>query len=235
MKKVVPFTGVILTLMLFLVSCSVEKANKIISEPTNKTVEKSSSYPKISINSPVTLSNNNMYPLNGNNHYLRLKMVEGKYSEDWNPGAYMGTLWEGKYIIELADESGNTIAQTDLSKYFKEPLIFKSSFDIQFDDYNNDGNLDFTLGQYATINGNDFKLFTLRKDGNVEELSVKDYPTLFISNRNGYYSTKLTKINNIAFSKQYYDNSKGKNFMDVFKWDGKQFIHDKNHELKENN
>ncbi|WP_010248846.1 hypothetical protein [Acetivibrio cellulolyticus] len=233
MKEAILFTCVILTLILLLVSCSETLPNT--PEPTNKTVEESSKDAKISIYSPMTLSSNNMYPLNGNNQYLRLRMVAGKYSEDWNPGAYMGTLWEGKYIIELADESGNTITQTDLSKYFKEPLVFNSSFDIQFDDYNNDGDLDFTLGQYATSNGNDFKLFTLRKNGNVEELSIKDYPTLFISKKTGYYSTKLTKVSNITFSKQYYDNSKQKNFEDIFKWDGKEFIHIKSQELKENN
>lgn len=62
------------------------------------------------------------------------------------------------------------------------------------------------------------------KNGKVEVLCVKDYSSLFISNSTGYYSTKLTKIDNVTFKIQYYDNSKGENFEDFFKWNGKEFI-----------
>lgn len=136
----------------------------------------------------------------------------------------MGTIWEGYFTIELTDESGNVIGQTGLDKIFKEPLIFISSFQIQFDDYSNDGDIDFTIGQYASSNGREYKLFTLKKDGKIEELPVKGYPSLFISNTIGFYSTKLTKVDNAAFKTEYYDSSIGKNPEDVFKWDGKEFI-----------
>lgn len=184
----------------------------------------SSTSSKISVNSPMTLSNNNMYPINGINQFLRLRMIEGKYYEDWNPGAYMGTIWEGKFSVELADEYGKIIARTDLNNMYKEHLIFKSTFDLQFDDYNNDNDLDFTLGQYFSSNGANFKLFTLRKDGKVDELTIKDYPSIFISKTTGYYSTKLKKIDKTSFSIEYYDNSKGKSFESFYKWDGKEFI-----------
>jgi bla regulator protein BlaR1 len=172
----------------------------------------------------MTLSNNDLFPINKEKQYLRLKMVKGKYYEDWFPGPHTGTIWEGDFIIELADDSGNTIAKTDLNKFYTEPLTFNFSFQIQFDDYNNDGALDFTIGQYASSNGNDYKLFTLRKDGKIEELPIKDYFSLFISNTTGFYSTKLTRVDNITFKKEYYDNSKGKQLEDIFKWDGKEFI-----------
>ena len=172
----------------------------------------------------VTLSNNDLFPVNGENQYLRLKMIEGEYYEDLNPGPYMGANWEGDFVLELADEAGNVISQTDLNKVFKEPLIFNSSFEIQFDDYNDDGDIDFTIGQYASSNGKSYKLFTLRKDGTVEELPVKDHYSLFISNTTDFYSTKLTKIDEVTFKIEYYDNSKGENFEDVFKWDKNEFI-----------
>lgn len=127
--------------------------------------------------------------------------------------------------LELTDESGNVISLTDLNKIFKEPMIFNSSFEIQFDDYNNDGDIDFTIGQHASSNGRDYKLFTLRKDGRVEEMPIKGYSSLFISNTTGFYSTKLTKIDNVTFKIEYYDNSKGENIEKVFKWNGKEFVH----------
>jgi bla regulator protein BlaR1 len=172
----------------------------------------------------MTLSNNDLFSINGEKQYLRLKMVKGKYYEDWFPGASMGTIWEGNFIIELADDFGTTIEQTDLSKFYKEPLTFNSSFKIHFDDYNNDGYIDFTIGQYASSNGNDYKLFTMRKNGKIEELPVKDFSSLFISNATGFYSTTLTKVDKITFKKEHYNNSKGKHLEDVFKWDGKEFV-----------
>ena len=179
--------------------------------------------PEIDIQSPMTLSNS-ICTFKGQSAYLRLKMVKGRYYEDWNPGAYMGTLWEGSFVIELADESGRTIAETDISKMFSGPLTFKSSFNLEFDDYNNDGDPDFTIGQYASSNGRVYKLFTLRKDGKVEELPVKDHPDLFVSDTTGYYSTKLNKIDGTTFEIESYDNSVPATFHDSYQWDGKRFV-----------
>lgn len=209
MRRIVCTIVSILVLIMLLTSCS-SKVDDNLSD--------------IIIESPMTLSNNDLFPINGESQFLRLKMMKGKYYEDWNPGAYMGTLWEGFFIIELVDEFGNNISHIDLNNIYKEPLIFNSSFQIQFDDYNNDGYLDFTIGQYASSNGNDYKLFTLTKDGIIGELNIKDCTSLFISNTTGYYSTKLAKIDEISFSTVYYNNSIGKIFEDVFIWDGKEFF-----------
>jgi len=121
----------ILVLVLLLSSCSSQNESDIAylnSDSGNH--EKNQD---ITIQSPMTLSNNDLFPINGQHQYLRLKMITGKYYEDWSPGAYMGTIWEGYFILELSDESGNVISQNDLSKIYKEPLIFNSSFQIQFD------------------------------------------------------------------------------------------------------
>ena len=212
----------VVILILLLSACSSKNGTDIAS--LNGSGGNKDESPDITIQSPMTLSNNDLYPVNGQHQYLRLKMVNGKYYEDWAPGAYMGTTWEGSFIIELSDESGKVISQNDLSKIYKQPLIFNSSFQIQFDDYNSDGDADFTIGQYASGNGRDYKLFTIRKDGKIEELPVKDYFSLFISNTTGFYSTKLTKIDDTTFKIEYYDNSKGENLEDIFKWDGNKFM-----------
>lgn len=222
MKRLICITVQVLLLTLILTACS-SKGNSDIDLSKNS-FENKDSYSYITIQSPMTLSNNDLFPINGEHQYLRLKMVKGKYYEDWTPGAYMGTIWEGYFTLELADEAGNVISQTDLDKIYKEPLIFNSSFQIEFDDYNDDRDIDFTIGQYASSNGRNYKIFTLRNDGKVEELTVRDYPSLLLSNTTGFYSTKLTKADNIAFETEYYDNSKGKNLKDTFRWNGKKFI-----------
>ena len=224
MKKRI--TVAVLTLMFIwlLAACLPEKDKSAASSVSSVRTEENSS--DILVQSPMTISNNDLFIINGKHQYLRLKMVRGTYKEDWNPGAYMGTLWEGSFIMELADELGNTIASTELSGVYTEPLIFHTTFQIHFDDYNNDGDMDFTIGQYASSNGNTYKLFTLRSDGKIEELPVKDHTSLFISDTTGYYSTKLTKVDDTSFTTEYYDNAKGKTIEEIFKWDGKAFIQD---------
>ncbi len=224
-----------LIIILLLISCSVQKTSNNASEvDRNKIVTKSTTVPapmaEIEVQSLVTLSNSECN-FNGQLANLRLKMVEGRYYEDWNPGPYMGTIWEGSFLIELSDEYGKTISTTDISKMYSCPLIFTSSFKIEFDDYNNDGDLDFTIGQYASSNGNVYRIFTLKKDGKIEELQIKDSSELFISKSTGYYSTKLNKINGNAFETEYYDNSVPATFHDVYKWDGKQFVLEKSQKI----
>ena len=218
-------TSTILSMFILIGILSACSYNSEVDSPSlNGSVGNKQESTEITIQTPMTLSNNDLFPINGEHQYLRLKMVKGKYYEDWTPGPYMGTIWEGYFIIELSDESGNVISQSDLSKIYKEPMIINTSFEIQFDDYNSDGDFDFTIGQYASSNGRYYKLFTIRKDGKIEELPIKGYSSLFISDTTGYYSTKLTKIDNITFKIAYYDNLKGKNLEDFFMWDGNKFI-----------
>ncbi len=235
MRRKTVFAVLAVILIPVLVSCSAKETNDVTGNTTAGAMDHSSYVAaantadegnKIQVESPMTLSST-MCTLNGKTAYLRLKMVEGRYYEDWNPGPFMGTIWEGYYIAELADEYGNTVMQTDFSKLYNsgsEPLTFRFWFDFELDDYNGDGDPDFTAGQYGSSNGMDYKLFTIRKDGRIEELPVKDYPTLFISNTTGYYSTKLEKISSTSFKREYYDNSKGKHIEDTFEWNGREFI-----------
>lgn len=92
--------------------------------------------------------------------------------------ALLITLREGNFVIELTDEFGRTIAETDISKLFSGALTFQSSFKLELDDYNNGGDPDFTIGQYGSSNGYSYRIFTLRKDGKVEQLPVKDHSDL---------------------------------------------------------
>jgi len=175
----------------------------------------------IEVLSPITLPYNEL-----DNRILKVRMVEGKYYEDWNLGAIMGRIYEGKFVFEVSDDTGNIIAQTYMEEIHEgENNLFTSSFDIAFDDYDNDGDLDFTIGQYGNSNGNDYKIFTLRQDGSVETLKVENYPCLFISDKKGHYSIKLKKLDNNSFSKIYYDNSKGTLLEDIFTWEGDKFVH----------
>lgn len=177
----------------------------------------------IQVKTPMTISDN-LIEYKGTSAYLRLKMISGTYCEDWTPGAIMGTIWKGRFILDLCDEYGESLAQAELSKYYTEELTFTESFDLAFDDYNNDGNIDFTLGQYASSNGRLYKLFTIKADGTIEPLEIKDTPELFISDSTDRYSTKLYKCDNTSFKARYYDNSQSKTYETIYKWQDGKFI-----------
>lgn len=183
---------------------------------------------KIEVLSPITVSSNSI-----EDRVIKIRMIEGKYYEDWNPGAIMGGIWEGEFNFEVSDMDGKVINKIDIMKIHEgESNKFTAPFDIMFDDYNNDGDIDFTIGQYASSNGNNYKIYTLRDDGKIEELKVKDKQGVFISNTTGFYSTKLSKEEKDSFSKIHYDNTKGQYIEETYKWNGKQFILTKANEVK---
>jgi hypothetical protein len=229
LKKFICIAIFLIVLIVLLPACS---SKKQYSNSLKSTIHSNDKSPEITVESPMTISNNDMFPISGKHQYIRLRMVNGRYYEDWTPGPYMGMLWEGEYTIELVDEFGKVLAETKLNNTDKEPLIFNTQFKIEFGDYNNDGNFDFTIGQYASSNGREYKLFTITRDNKIEEIPIKGHSSLFISNTTGFYSTKLTKVNNNTFKIVYYDNSKGKYFEDFFKWIDKKFIHTKTQESK---
>lgn len=184
----------------------------------------------ISVQSPMTISDNRI-DADGDPKYLRLKLVRGKYYEDWYPGPVSGTVWEGDFAFELADGFGNAIARTELNRFYREPLVFTSHFRLEFDDYNADGDPDFTIGQYASSNGWEYRLFTLRDSGSVEELPIRNHPSLFISMHSDY-SLKLEKVDPKSFKTVHYENSRQVWIERVFRWDGEAFVQTENREVE---
>lgn len=78
---------ILVLLVLLLSSCSTRNGVDIVF--LNDSGESKEESPGITVQSPMTLSNNDLSSINGEHQYLRLKMVKGKYYEDWTPGAYI--------------------------------------------------------------------------------------------------------------------------------------------------
>ncbi|ALS23901.1 MULTISPECIES: membrane lipoprotein lipid attachment site-containing protein [Paenibacillus] len=213
---------------------SMKPPTPIITESTGSTttdkstVELSSPTPTsntIQITGPLTLSRNDLFQYTNKHEYLSVVLISGKYFEDWTPSPFMGRNWVGEFQIQLSNESGEVTSAFDLNGFSNGDIVFNSFFNIEFDDYNGDGNIDFTIGQYASSNGDVFKLFTLDQTGRIKDLPIKGYPDIFVSGT-GRYSTKLTKTK-LGFSCSYYDNSIGKDVKQSFVWNGKEFVSDK--------
>lgn len=176
----------------------------------------------ITVNGPVTLSRNELLPVTGKPQFLSLQLLDGHYSEDWSAASpATGRIWSGQFGLVVTDEQGLTVSTFVLSDVFKEEMSFGQQFQIRFGDYNDDGNPDFTIGQYGSSNGSFYKLFTLNKDNSIEQLHITGISELFISSPERY-SVKLEEIDG-GFSASYYDNALGKQVDNTYLWQGSAF------------
>lgn len=157
------------------------------------------------------------------NWKMVVKMKKGRYYEDKNPGPFSGWRWEGNFLLELADDKDEVISQFSLDKAFGgSDLIFNSKFSIQFDDYNNDGLPDFTIGQYASSDGYEYRMFTIDKDKKITLVPFKGNGVIFCDNSG--YSARFEKTDKVTFKVNYYDNSAGKRLTCSYLWDNNEFV-----------
>lgn len=176
----------------------------------------------VTVQGPVTLSRNEFITLTGSPQFLNLQLFDGRYTEDWTtPSPDAGRSWSGQFQLTVTGEQGEILNSYALSEQFEEELSFGDLFQIQFGDYNSDGNPDFTIGQYGSSNGSFYKLFTLNKDNSIEELHITGISALFISSPERY-SVKLEEIDG-GFSASHYDNTLGKQVDNTYLWNGSAF------------
>jgi hypothetical protein len=177
----------------------------------------------VAVKGPVTISRNELFPVTSREEFLNLRLVQGQYSEDWvTLGPLAGRNWRGDFELVVTDAQNKVLSTFPLSQHFQEPLEFGSFFQMEFGDYNGDGDPDFTIGQYGSSNGSFFKLFTLGEDHVIRELGIKPAQELFISSPERY-SVKLEKQDQTSFMTTYYDNAQGKELQALYQWDGADF------------
>lgn len=204
---------------------SAQAAPSAEAQPAAAAAAASAEEPAVTVQGTVTLSRNELYPFAGQSGSLNLVLVRGTYQENWDPGPLMGPDWSGQFELQWRDERGTLLASLDLSRYYAgDDMHFSGTFPIAFDDYNGDGNPDFTIGQYGSGNGNFYRLFTLTADRRIEPLAIKGGDERYISAGDSRYSTALQKAGDRGFKLRYYDNSVGKYIEEQFEWDGDLFV-----------
>ncbi|WP_019636515.1 hypothetical protein [Paenibacillus fonticola] len=188
---------------------------------SNKKIDHSAE--TIHVESEMTIAHSDLFPITGSHEFLSLRLVKGNYSEDWSPSPYTGRTWRGDFQLILSYENGKEISHIDLNNYFNnEELIFNDFFEFVFDDYNGDHEIDFTIGQYGTSNGNFYKIFTLTSDKQIQEVNIAENNELFVSGGNRY-SIQLEKINNQSFKVRHYNNVAGQYIDEIYTSDGNKF------------
>lgn len=167
----------------------------------------------------------------GKTEEIEIVLENGRRYNDKELWCGSGEKWEGYFLIRvkkdgfvLSVQSLNSLMSS--SENSPDPLFFRTpEFSLIFKDYNNDGQIDFNLGQYAGCNGNYYKLFTFKPDGTIVRLPVKDQEYGFsvsnpADNPNSTDSI-YTDGNLVRFS--YYSQSQG-SISATYTWNGKYFV-----------
>jgi hypothetical protein len=186
--------------------------------------------PAITLTTPLPLSQNHITLASGIDCYVNIELTNGSYSNFSDGGGSYGNNFSGSYQVRVYTLNVGS-DQTDL---FTAPILFEGydnmtfgdddslgEFSLIFDDYNADGNPDFTLGQWGSSNGNFYKLFSVYPDGKVAELEIENGDML-ISNHD--FSVALDKVTDTSFSYFLYNNGTAENIETVYEWKNDKFV-----------
>jgi len=106
---------------------------------------------------------------------IEIVMTEGRFYDDKSGWCGGDEKWEGQFEIRVR-KGQRLLSKASLNQLLspKNPsdsLFFWSpKFKLALRDYNGDGRLDFNLGQYGSCVGNNYRLFTIRRDGTIAGL-----------------------------------------------------------------
>jgi hypothetical protein len=152
---------------------------------------------------------------------IRIWMKDGKEITDTEPGPFQGTFLTGKFEA-VVERDGKELARLGLNDAFDGgEMIFPKAapFKLQFDDYNGDGQAEFTIGQWNGSNGSIYSILTIGPS-NISILEKNIYSA------DHRPSIRYRKIGETAFHNKYYDQDKGA-YMDVtHRWKDAAFYKD---------
>lgn len=171
-------------------------------------------------NIPCIFSKNKI-SIGKKNFIINIEMIKGEYLYDKDNKK---NSWSGDFQIRVYEDEYDCLKTTVFCSpiwlYEDEEMSFENGFKLIFDDYNNDGDPDFTLGQYDCSNGNVYAIFSINQKGEVKKIDTGG--EMFISDHD--YSIRLTKTSPVSFKRKFYDNSKAISEEIIYKWDGDKFV-----------
>lgn len=152
---------------------------------------------------------------------IELRMVSGRRYVDerpWCGASQRGEpKYEGRFALRVAPGGGRPI-ETDLNALFGESgdlWFYADAWQIAFRDYNRDGWLEFSLGQYGSCNGWIYRILGVDRTGRVTTLSDDIFSADRAASSAAFHPTQR------GFRHTWYDNSRGSAFCAEFAWNEK--------------
>lgn len=165
------------------------------------------------------LAENSVTLVNGETVKLQVVMSNGRYY-DVEYAGYGGGVYEENYngAYEFRILSNNKVVSTQKMKSYagEEKYNFNGHFDVLFGDYNNDGNPDFSVGQWIGSTTNEHTIYTIDKNKKIKTIGL-----IYTSEGkyNSDFSYKFKNQNDKTIVTEFYDNGIGENRSLYFQWD----------------
>lgn len=153
---------------------------------------------------------------NGKDVSVRLVMTDGKYFDEEYAGSGGGIYpenYQGNYDIQILNSDRKLISKTKFESE-NQPANFAGKFNLLFDDYNNDRNPDFSIGEWGSSSMNIYQLYTIMPDGTVKKISSEA-----LTHSSHDFSVKFNKDKDSGFYAQSYNNATGETVTDHYVWD----------------
>ena len=145
---------------------------------------------------------------------IEIVMTEGRFFNDQEDVSVSGEKWQGQFEIRIR-RTHKLLFKTSLNQLLRpktplEPLFFWApKFKLALRDYKGDGSVDFNLfDQYDGSMYNQYRIFSVRRDGSIKELPVdcdKYGNGLVVSGADHMNSTRTIKATRGLMSSTVYD------------------------------
>lgn len=186
---------------------------------------------EITVQSPIILAEGYTQLADGKNVAVYMEMTKGKYFQA-PPGEspyisnFQGTC---QFRVTEKVHPFNTLCTEVVSFDEGTELNFNQNFTLEIQDYNGDGNPDFTLGQRSVGSTNMlYQLYSLDSDGKIYDLLFSDGHKAFIAfadtNKADSFSIGLeTRDGKLIIP--YYDTELGRIKEISYQWENNAFYH----------
>jgi hypothetical protein len=143
---------------------------------------------------------------------VSVQMISGRRYNDTNVWCGMGEKYEGSFAV-VVDIHGRRVETLLDPLLGGGPLWFPTQpWKLVMGHYNDDGQIDFNLGQYAGCNGWRYRLLSIRPTGRVEMVSLD-----FRANDFAPSTSQITRVEN-GFRVTDYSNARGGNWETTYRW-----------------
>ncbi|NIA10858.1 MAG: hypothetical protein GWP10_14305 [Nitrospiraceae bacterium] len=163
-----------------------------------------------------------LYDIDGDkqDETIEIILVEGERYVDKELWCGMGDKWEGQFVIQVR-KGANILSWYSLNDLMEcEKLFFRApEFHLVLADYNQDGQIDFNLGQYAACNWWTYLIFTVKPNGRI--LRLEGYDGLMSAFEN---STDQILIHDGHIGFEYYTQDIPEYATKWYSWNGKRFV-----------
>jgi hypothetical protein len=111
---------------------------------------------------------------------IQIVLTSGRRYVDKDLWCGQGEKWEGQFVFRIRSSKGSVLSDTPLNRLFypeskelRSMSFWTPNFKLVMHDYNHDGRKDFNLGQYGCCVGNEYKLFSISRNGTVFVLPIE--------------------------------------------------------------